>query len=62
MMQQLAMRQQMDEIVEYLQEIKEKLDDILQSQRDAVLVNMIGVDLISKMHLLSVSRWGAFRK
>jgi hypothetical protein len=46
MMQQRAMQQQMDEIVEYLEEINEKVDDILRSQKDAVLADMIGVDLI----------------
>lgn len=46
MMQQRAMQEQMDEIVEYLQEISEKVDDILRSQKDAVLADMIGVDLI----------------
>ena len=46
MMQQRAMQQQMDEIVEYLQEINEKVDDILRSQKHAVLADMIGVDLI----------------
>jgi len=45
-MQQHALQQQMDEIVEYLQEINEKVDDILRSQKDAVLADMIGVDLI----------------
>lgn len=46
MMQQRAMQQQMDEIVEYLQEINEKVDDILRGQKDVVLADMIGVDLI----------------
>ena len=46
MMQQRAMQQQMDEIVEYLQEINEKVDDILRGQKDAVLADMIGVDLV----------------
>ncbi|MDR0783135.1 MAG: hypothetical protein LBE83_05175 [Propionibacteriaceae bacterium] len=46
MMQQRAMQQQMEEIVEYLAEISEKVDDILRSQKDAVLAGMIGVDLI----------------
>lgn len=46
MMQQQAMQQQMDEIVEYLQEINEKVDDILRGQKDAVLADMIGADLI----------------
>lgn len=46
MMQQRAMQHQMDEITEYLQEINEKVDDILRNQKDAVLSDMIGVDLI----------------
>lgn len=46
MMQQRAMQQQMDEIVDYLQEIDEKVDDILRGQKDAVLADMIGVDLV----------------
>jgi hypothetical protein len=46
MMQQRAMQQQMDEIVGYLQEINEKVDDVLRGQKDAVLADMIGVDLI----------------
>jgi hypothetical protein len=46
MMQQRAMQQQIDEIVEYLQEISEKVDDILRSQKNAVLADMIGVELI----------------
>jgi hypothetical protein len=46
MMQQRAMQQQMDEIVGYLQEINEKVDDVLRGQKDAVLAEMIGVDLI----------------
>lgn len=46
MMQQQAMQQQMDEIVDYLELIDAKLDDILRGQKDAVLADMIGVDLI----------------
>lgn len=46
MMQQQAMQRQMEEIAEYLQEISEKVDDILRCQKDAVLADMIGVDLI----------------
>jgi len=46
MMQQQAMQQQIDQIVEYLQEINEKVDDILRAQKDAVLAEMIGVDLV----------------
>jgi hypothetical protein len=45
-MQQRAMQQQMDEIVEYPQEINEKVDDILRSQKNAVLADMIGAELI----------------
>jgi hypothetical protein len=45
-MAQIAIQQQMAEIVEYLQEINEKADDILRGQKDAVLADMIGVDLI----------------
>ena len=46
MMQQRAMQQQMDEIVNYLREIDEKVNDILRAHKDAVLADMIGVDLI----------------
>lgn len=46
MMQQRAMQQQMDEITEYLEEISDKVDDILRAQTDAVLADMIGVDVI----------------
>lgn len=46
LMQQQAMQRQIDEIVEYLQEINEKVDDILRGQKDAVLADMIGVGLI----------------
>lgn len=51
-MAQVAMQQQMAEIVEYLQEINEKVDDILRSQKDAVLADMIGVDLIIEEALM----------
>lgn len=46
MMQQHAMQQQMDQIVEYLQEINEKVDDILRNQKDAIFSQIIGVDLM----------------
>jgi hypothetical protein len=36
----------MDEINEYLAVIDEKVDDILRAQKNAVLANMIGVDLV----------------
>ncbi|MDP7706852.1 hypothetical protein [Mycobacterium sp. TY815] len=46
LMQQQAMQQQMDQIVEYLQEINAKVDNILRNQKDAVLAKMIGVELV----------------
>lgn len=46
MMQQRALQAQMDEIIAYLQEVSEKVDDILRAQKDAVLADMIGVDLV----------------
>lgn len=46
MMQQRAMQEQMDAIVEYLQEVSEKLDDVLRAQKDSVLADMVGVDLV----------------
>lgn len=45
-MSQLAMQQAMDEITDYLATIDEKLDDVLRGQKDAVLADMIGVDLV----------------
>ncbi|QCV96523.1 hypothetical protein [Acidipropionibacterium acidipropionici] len=43
---QYAMQQQMDEITEYIEHLDEKVDDILQNLKDAVLADMIGVDLV----------------
>ena len=40
------MQQAMDEITDYLATIDEKLDDLLRAQKDAVLSDMIGVDLV----------------
>ncbi|WBQ01919.1 hypothetical protein [Kribbella sp. CA-293567] len=45
-MAQLAMQQAMDEITDYLAVIDEKVDDVLRAQKDAVLADMIGVDLV----------------
>ncbi len=45
-MAQLAMKQTMDEITDYLATIDKKLDDVLRAQKDAVLADMIGVDLV----------------
>lgn len=45
-MAQVAMQQTMDEITDYLAVIDEKVDDVLRAQKDAVLADMIGVDLV----------------
>ncbi|MFC4331328.1 hypothetical protein ACFPC0_26835 [Streptomyces andamanensis] len=45
-MAQLAMRQAMDEITEYLAKIDEKLDDVLRAQQDAELAKMTGAELV----------------
>lgn len=45
LMAQLAMQQTMEEITEYLAVIDEKVDDVLRAQKDAVLADMIGVEL-----------------
>lgn len=45
-MAQVAMQQTMDEITDYLAIIDEKVDDVLRAQKDAVLADMIGVDMI----------------
>lgn len=46
MMQQQAMRQVLDEIAQHLEVINENVDDICREQTDAVLANVISVDLI----------------
>jgi hypothetical protein len=50
-MAQLAMKQTMDEITDYLATIDEKLDDVLRGQEDAVLADMIemGFDIDEAM-------------
>lgn len=45
-MAQVAMRQTMDEITDYLAMIDEKVDDVLRAQKDAVLSRMIGLGLV----------------
>lgn len=45
-MAQYAMQQQMDEIADYLAKIDAKVDDVLRGQKDAVLADMIGVELM----------------
>jgi len=44
-MAQVAMQQAMDEVIDYLATIDEKLDDVLRAQEDAVWADMIGVGL-----------------
>ncbi len=46
LMAQLAMQQTMAEITDYLATIDAKVDDVLRGQKDAVLADMIGVDLV----------------
>lgn len=45
-MAQLAMQQAMDEITDYLAVIDRKLDDVLRAQKDAVVADIIAVELI----------------
>ena len=45
-MAQVAMQQAMDEITDYLATIDAKVDDVLRAQKDSVLADMIGIDLI----------------
>jgi hypothetical protein len=44
-MAQMAMQQAMNEIKDYLVVIDAKIDDVLRAQKDAVVADMIGVDL-----------------
>ncbi|MGA5757176.1 hypothetical protein [Nonomuraea bangladeshensis] len=45
-MAQVAMQHTMDKIIDYLATIDEKVDDVLRAQKDAVVADMIGVDLL----------------
>lgn len=45
-MAQCAMQQTMEEITDYLAQIDAKVDEILRAQEDAVLADMLGVELI----------------
>lgn len=58
LMAQIAMEQAMDEITDYLATIDEKLDDVLRAQQDAVLADMIGVDLVIEEAMTVRSRVG----
>ncbi|MEU7960173.1 hypothetical protein [Micromonospora humida] len=46
LMTQLAMKQAMDEITDYLAVIDAKVDAVLRAQNDAVVADMIGVELV----------------
>lgn len=46
LMAQLAMQQTMDEITDYLAVIDAKVDAVLRAQTDAVVADMIGVELV----------------
>ena len=45
-MAQLAIQKQMEEVVDYLREIDEKVHEIIRSQKDSVLADVLGTDLI----------------
>jgi hypothetical protein len=45
-MAQLAIQQTINELTDYLAAIDEKVDDILRAQKDSVVADMIGVDLV----------------
>lgn len=45
LMAQLAMEQSMAEITDYLKTIDKKVDDVIRSQKNAVLADMVGVQL-----------------
>lgn len=46
LMAQYAMQQTMEEITDYLAKIDAKVDDILRAQKDAVIADMIGVEML----------------
>lgn len=46
LMAQFAMQQTMEEITDYLAKIDAKVDDILRAQKDAVIADMIGVEML----------------
>lgn len=46
LMAQASMQKSIDEINEYLSVIDQKVDDLMRDQKDAVLADMIGVDLV----------------
>lgn len=46
MMTQMSLEQSIDELHDYLEVIDQKVDDVLRAQKDAVVADMIGVDLV----------------
>ncbi len=56
-MAQVALRQTMDEITDYLATIDEKVDDVLRAQKDAVLARMIGLGLVIE-ETLTIREYG----
>lgn len=46
MMSQQALQASIDEILDYLEVIDEKVDDVLRAQKDEVFADMIGVDIL----------------
>lgn len=46
LMAQMAMQQAMEDVTDYLATIDKKVDDVLRAQKDAVLADMMGVDLV----------------
>lgn len=58
LMAQLAMQQTMEEITDYLAKIDQKVDDVLRAQKDAVLADMMGVDLVIEEALTVRERVG----
>lgn len=58
-MAQLAMQQAMDEMNDYLAKIDEKVDSVLRAQKDAVLADMIGVDLLLEEAMIIHERVGS---
>ncbi|GAB3678232.1 hypothetical protein [Angustibacter aerolatus] len=57
-MAQLAMQQTMDEITDYLESIDAKLDDVLRAHSEAVLADMVGVDLVIEEAMIVRERVG----
>jgi len=58
-MAQLAMQQAMDEMNDYLAKIDEKVDNVLRAQKDAVLADMIGIDLLLEEAMIIHDRVGS---